>query len=113
MKLTQPLQETLNLINLGLTPRQIAEDCDLTQTAVHNRISKLRQAGFEIPRFPKGPETSKSGKCVRMPKRLETDLLPHAEARGLTVRELAFEIIRNTIDFDLIAAVQGDGENAN
>jgi len=91
-------------------PREIAAELGLDSNQVSCLLYYERQKGRDIPRARRGG--SLKGQrfvIVDPPRRLRQRLVPHAEARGLTVSQLAGAILDIAAEHGLIDAILDDG----
>ncbi|WP_296763052.1 hypothetical protein [Sediminimonas sp.] len=101
----------LDLARQGHPPREISEMLGLGGKTVSDLLSRERRKGADIPFFKTGPTAGRTRFVILdPPDGLRDALIPHAEARGITVSELAGALLQTAVAHDdLVDAILDDG----
>ncbi|WP_171052543.1 helix-turn-helix domain-containing protein [Ruegeria sediminis] len=101
--------QIITMAQSGYPPREIAEELGIAPHAIYYVLSSARQRGVEIKRFSGGRTGARGLSRIRFTPEVKEQFRPHADLRGLTVRELAAEILEAVAASDLVDAVLDDG----
>lgn len=96
----------LDLARANVPPRDIAEQLEISIERVYNVCHWHRSEGHDVPVY-QGRENQRIGRVLIKPEVLEA-LRRHAVPRGLTVRQLAAEVVMAVVEGDLVNAVLDD-----
>ncbi len=97
----------------GVRPYLIAEFLKIDRGKIYSTIARVRKQGLELPRVPRGrlPHTIESTqRTVAFPISVLDYLKPAAEARGISVSQLARKLLTTIIDEGLVDSVLDDDE---
>lgn len=104
--------QVTQLAQTGVPTHVIARVVGSTVNSVNVMISQGRAAGINIPYADKSDRQHKaSGKrrVVVVPQDIMDDLERHAEPRGVTVYQLAREILATAVSENMVDAILDDG----
>ena len=102
----------LDLACKGHPPREISAMMGMDANTVSGLLCYERRKGNAIPHFKTGPGLVGHTRFVILdpPRGLRDALIPHAEARGVTVSELAGALLKTLARDDLVDAILDDGD---
>lgn len=101
--------DVIRMAMAGNPPRQIADKLGMEPNQVSCILWYERRKGRAIPHANRGPWPRQTRIVLRNAQGLREGLWEHAEARCLTIEDLAARLIETLIRDDLIDAVLDDG----
>ncbi|RBO54047.1 hypothetical protein DSD19_06175 [Rhodovulum sp. BSW8] len=107
--------EAIARAKAGIPPRVLAAEYGVAPRVLHQMLKDARRAGEDIPRFANGapalsPDMTRM--TCRIGRATRAALVPAAQARGLSVAELAGALLAAIAEGALVDAVLDDGEGA-
>lgn len=110
--MTSMTSRIIQLGKEGLSPADINRELGAGNIrTIYSALSSARRRGVDIPRHSgrkKKTTVEITPDTVAFPPSVLGDLKPAADARGITVEQLARKLIANIIDDNLIDAVLDD-----
>ena len=110
--MTSMTRRIIQLGEEGLSPADIQRELRTANIrTIYSALSYARRRGADIPRYSgrkKAPTVEITPDAVAFPPSVLADMKPAADARGITVEQLARKLIANVVEDGLIDAVLDD-----